>query len=115
MDWAEIFRLVAAIASGLAATIPLVIKLVKYVEQAIKEKNWQVLLAKVTELMKVAELKFEEGAEREEWVIAMIKASADSINYNIDYDVVREMIRSFCAMSKIVNAPPAISEEAAGE
>ena len=41
MDWVEI---IIAILSGLAACIPLVIKLVQYVEKAIKEKNWSALL-----------------------------------------------------------------------
>ena len=35
MDWMEVLKYIAAIASGLAATIPLVIQLVKYVKQAV--------------------------------------------------------------------------------
>lgn len=104
MDWVEILKIIAAIIAGLAATIPLIVQLVKYVKQAIKEKNWIVVLKKVIDLMKTAESKFEEGAERKEWVLAMLKASADSINYDIDYDVISEMIDGLCAMSKIVNA-----------
>lgn len=47
MDWLEILKYIAAIASGLAAAIPLVIQLVKYIKQAVKEKNWGVVLEKV--------------------------------------------------------------------
>lgn len=104
MDWLEILKLIAVIASGLAATIPLVIQLVKYVKQAIKEKNWPVVLQKVMDLMEIAERKFEEGAERKEWVLAMLKASADGINYDIDYDAIADMIDRLCDMSKIINA-----------
>lgn len=114
MDWMEILKLIAAIASGLAAAIPLVIQLIKYVKQAVKERNWGVVLSKVMSLMETAETKFAEGAERKEWVLAMLKASADSINYDIDYDAIGEMIDSLCDMSKIIN-PATPAKEVAGE
>lgn len=67
MDWLEILKYIAAIASGLAAAIPLVM-----------------------------------------WVLAMLKASADGINYDIDYDAIADMIDSLCDMSKVINpATPA--------
>lgn len=111
MDWTEILKYIAAIASGLAATIPLVIQLVKYIKQAVKERNWGVVLAKVMSLMEAAESKFKEGAERKEWVLAMLKASADSINYDIDYDAIAEMIDSLCDMSKVINPSTSASAE----
>lgn len=61
MDWLEILKYIAAIASGLAAAIPLVIQLVKYIKQAVKEKNWGVVLDKVMKLMETAETKFKES------------------------------------------------------
>ena len=113
MDWMEILKIVAAIASGLAAAIPLAIQLVKYVKQAIKEKNWNIVLKKVMDLMETAETKFAEGAERKEWVIAMLKAGADGINYDIDYDAIADMIDRLCDMSKVINAAaPEQSENA---
>lgn len=114
MDWMEVLKYIAAICSGLAATIPLVIQLVKYVKQAVKERNWGIVLQKVMELMQIAETKFKEGAERKEWVLAMLKASADSINYDIDYDTISEMIDSLCDMSKVIN-PATPAAEKAGE
>lgn len=114
MDWMEVLKYIAAIASGLAAAIPLVIQLIKYVKQAVKERNWGVVLSKVMSLMETAETKFAEGAERKEWVLAMLKASADSINYDIDYDAIGEMIDSLCDMSKIIN-PATPAKEVAGE
>lgn len=113
MDWVEILKFVAAIASGLAAAIPLAIQLVKYVKQAIKEKNWGIVLQKVMDLMETAETKFAEGAERKEWVLAMLKASADGINYDIDYDAIAEMIDRLCSMTKVINVPAEITETAA--
>lgn len=108
MEWV---KLIISILSGLAAAIPLVIKLVEYVQKAVKERNWNQVLKMVMNLMETAETKFESGAERKEWVLSMLKASADSINYDIDYQAIGEMIDSLCDFSKVIN--PAI--ESAGE
>lgn len=113
MDWLEILKFVAAIASGLAAAIPLAIKLVECAKQVIKERNWNIVIQKVMDLMEVAETKFAEGAERKEWVLAMLKAGADGINYDIDYDAIADMIDRLCDMSKIVNATAPETHEAA--
>ena len=102
---------VSNILSGLAVCIPVVIALVKYVQKAIKEKNWSNLLELVMSYMEEAEKKFEDGATKKEWVMAMILNSAEAINYDIDMEVVSKLIDSLCDMSNKVNAP----EEKAGE
>ena len=84
MDWDIILSVIA----GLATAIPLVIKLVQYVEKAVREKNWNRLLELVMSLMEQAEEKFADGATRREWVLAMVKASADTINYDVDMEAV---------------------------
>ena len=104
IDWIEVLKIIAAIASGLAAAIPLVIQLVKYVEKAIKERNWGIVLNKVMDLMEIAETKFTEGADRKEWVLAMLRECASGINYDIDYDAIANMIDRLCAMSKVINS-----------
>ena len=96
-------NLIVGILSGLAAAIPLIIELVKWVKIAIKEKNWAKLLELLTAFMKEAEVKFETGAERKEWVMLAIKASAETINYEIDEEVISNLIDQLCAMSKVVN------------
>lgn len=100
MDW---INCAISILSGLAVAIPLVIKLVEYVQKSIKEKNWNKLLELVMNLMKEAEGKFDTGATRKEWVVAMVKSSAESINYDVDIEAVGELIDSLCDMSKVVN------------
>lgn len=100
MEWMDH---VVSILSGLAAAIPLVVALISYVRKAVKEKNWDKLLAMVMDYMKVAETKFQTGAEKREWVIVMVKASADTLNYDVDLDAVGKMIDSLCDMSKAVN------------
>ncbi len=108
MEWIDH---IVSILAGLAAAIPLVVQLVKYVKAAIKERNWTKLLNMVIDLMQQAETKFDTGADRKEWCLMMIKASSDTIDYDIDYDAVGKMIDSFCAMTKVVNyETPAIEE-----
>ena len=102
MEWYEI---IIRVLSGLAVTIPLVIKLVEYVKKAIQEKNWNNLLTLVMNLMAEAEVKFDNGADREEWVLSMVQASAKTINYDVDLEQIRQLIKSLCAMSKKVNVP----------
>lgn len=93
------------IVSGLVVLIPLVVKLIEYVQKASKEKNWNKLLELTMNLMQEAETKFTDGASKKQWVLAMVKASADSINYDIDIEEVGKMIDSLCAMTKVVNPP----------
>lgn len=102
MEWVE-FAL--SILVGLTTAIPLVIKLIEYVQKAVKEKNWNALLAMVMDYMEIAEEKFETGAERKEWVLSMVEASAATVNYDIDLAVIDKLIDSLCSMTKVVNSP----------
>lgn len=102
MKWYEIL---VNILSGIAVAIPLVVKLVEYVQKAMREKNWSKLLTLVMQFMAEAEEKFDNGADRRAWVLDMIAASADVVDYDIDIEEVGKLIDSLCAMSKKVNAP----------
>ena len=77
----------------------------EYVNKALREKNWNDLLNLVMNLMKEAEGKFETGAERKTWVIDAVLASANTIQYDIDLNVVSDLIDNMCKLSKIVNYP----------
>lgn len=99
----EWVKWVVSILVGLSSAIPLLVKLVEYVRKATKEKNWNALLKLVMNLMEEAENKFTSGADRKQWVLAMVKASADTINYDVDIEEVGALIDSLCDMSKIVN------------
>lgn len=102
MEWV---RLILSILAGIATTIPLVIKLVEYVQKAVKEKNWGKVLDMVMTYMETAESKFETGAERKEWVLAMVEASSHTVNYDIDMNVISKLIDDLCDMSNIINPP----------
>lgn len=110
MEWYEI---IISIVSGLIAVIPLTIKLVEYVKKAAKEKNWTSLLALVTRLVEEAEGKFDNGEERKSWVLMAIKASSDTINYDVNMDQVSDMIDSLCALSKKVNVGHKVNNDVA--
>lgn len=101
MEW---LRLLVSVLAGLATAIPLAIKLVEYVQKAAKEKNWGKVLDMVMKHMATAEEKFDNGADRKEWVLAMVKASSETVNYDIDMEVISKLIDDLCNMSKKVNA-----------
>lgn len=101
--WIEIIIKVLA---GLVIVIPLVIELVKYVQKAAKEKNWGSIVALTLKYMTAAETLFSDGAMRKDWVIAMVRTSAQSIEYELtDAAIAKisEMIDNICAASKIIN------------
>lgn len=99
----EYLDIILSIIAGLGAAIPLVIKLVQYVQAAVKEKNWSKLLELVITLMEEAENKFTDGATRKEWVLSMVSASAGSINYDIDISAISGLIDAMCDLTKKVN------------
>lgn len=99
----ETMELIIEILSGLVLVIPLVYKLVEYVNKAAKEKNWNNLIRLVMQLMAKAEEKFDEGADRKQWVIAMVQASADTINYPISEKELGNLIDDLVALTKKVN------------
>ena len=96
---------IVSILSGVAATVPLAIKLVEYVEKAIKERNWSKVVELVIALMQEAEEKLTVGADKKQWVLAMVKASSDTIDFDIDISQIGDLIDSLCDMSKVINAP----------
>lgn len=102
MEWYEI---IIEILKGFIVVLPLVVGLVKYIKKSIMEKNWGHLVSLVMNLMAEAENKFDNGAAKKQWVIGMIEASAETINYPIDVEQVGALIDQLCALSKQVNAP----------
>lgn len=89
------------LAAGIAT--PLIIALVKYVKESIQEKNWNNLVKLVLELISTAEEKFETGAERKEWVMDMVRAAENQINFDIDEEQLSKLIDDLVEMSKKVN------------
>ena len=111
MSTEQIVSLIVAVLTGLAACIPLAVKLVQYIQKAVQEKNWGALLGLVVDLMEEAETKFDEGATRKEWVMAMVQTSAAYIAYPIDTAALSDLIDALCDMTNVVNAPERVEAD----
>ena len=94
---------IISILSGIAVLVPLMMKLVEFVTANTKEKNWNQMLKLVMNLMAEAEERFDKGSEKKEWVMGELKAMANTLNYDIEWDVVSEMIDKICDVSKELN------------
>lgn len=99
----DILKLVIEILVGLTIVIPLVVKLVEYVKKSVMEKNWSNLIHLLMNLMATAEEKFDNGADRKQWVIAMVQASANTINYPITEKELGDLIDSLVELTNKVN------------
>ena len=94
---------VISVLSGIAVVIPMIVKLVEFSKQIIKEKNWSQMIRLVMNLMAEAETLYNTGAEKKEWVLKELRAMAESLNYDIDWTVVSQMIDALCDMAHEVN------------
>lgn len=103
MELMDILNLVAAIISGVAACIPLVVKLIEYIKALAKEKNWGKLIIIVSNFMAEAETLFVDGASKKEYVINSVMAIAKTIDYPVDEEMLGELIDNLIALSKKVN------------
>ena len=106
MDFNYWIQIAISILSGIAVAIPLIIKLVNVVKDSVKEKNWNLLMKMTMDYMTEAEKNIASGAERKEWAMSMVIASAANINYTMtDEDVkkIEDLIDAICDASKILN------------
>lgn len=104
MTFVEVLlQIVLPIVSGLAAAIPLVIQLVKYIKTAMTEKNFGNIMKLVLDLMPEAEEKFSTGEERKAYVMSNIETISAKLDYKVDLEKVSEMIDAIIAASKKLN------------
>lgn len=97
------FNHILSIVSGILTCIPLVYKIVTVVQENVKAKRWNEIVSLVTKFMVEAETKFDNGADRKAWVMAMIEASANTVECPIDMVKVSELVDSLCSLSKQIN------------
>lgn len=95
--------IILPIISGLAACVPLVIKLVDAIQKVHKEKNWKAVVQLVLKLMAEAEQNYANGAERKDYVMSSIKAMEYSLQYDIDEKAISELIDSIVLATKKIN------------
>ena len=96
-------KYVPTILIGLAVVIPLVIALIKYVSKAADDKNWNIIVKMVLDLMVQAEHDYSTGAERKEFVMNQMKVLANTVDFEIDWDKVSDLIDALCDMAHEVN------------
>lgn len=109
----EIWNTIASILSGLIVCIPLVIKLIQVTREAVRKGNWNKLVGMIADYMVEAEDKIEDGATRKEWVIGMIRTSANRLDYDItdsEWGKISDMIDKLCEMARTVNSDTATKE-----
>ena len=97
-------NLIVSLCSGLAVCIPLVVKLIRFVQKAIREKNWSAVMSLVLKLMTEAEQNYKLGSEKKKYVMDSIESIKSSLNYDVDMEVVSTMIDSICDASKVINS-----------
>ena len=106
MNYLEWIKIAIAILSGLAAAIPLVVKLVQVLKNWTKEKNWAKIVEMVLALMAEAEELFSEGEAKKAWVMERIRIAAQKVDYNYDAiaeQKISEMIDAICEAAKVIN------------
>lgn len=96
-------NIVLPILSGLVAAIPLVVKLVEYVQKARKEKNWGAVVQLVLKLMAEAEQNYTNGEDKKNYVMSSIKAMEHTLQYDIDEKAIGELIDAIVLTTKKVN------------
>lgn len=104
MDINDWVNLIVSVLAGLATAIPLIVKLIQFIKESVKSKNWSSLMQLVLQLMTEAEKNYATGAERKEYVMSAIKSMESTLNYDIDEDVISAMIDSIVLASKTINA-----------
>ena len=95
--------IILPIISGLVACVPLVVKLIEYTQKAAKEKNWTALMHLILKLVAEAEENYTSGADKKSYVVDSIKTIKRTLNYDVDMNVVSEMIDSIIEATNKVN------------
>ena len=98
-----IARYLPAILTGIAVLIPLMIALIKYVQKAAEDKNWNIIVKMILDLMVQAEHDYATGAERKEFVMNQLKMLANTVDFGIEWDKVSDLIDALCEMAHEVN------------
>lgn len=98
-----IVKYVPQILVGIAVLIPLIVALVKYVTKAAEDKNWNIVVKMVLDLMVQAEKDYSTGAEKKEFVMNQLKVLAGTVDFEIDWDKVSDLIDALCDMAHEVN------------
>ena len=98
-----IVKYVPQILVGLAVIIPLVVALIKYVTKEAENKNWNIVVKMVIDIMVQAEQDYSTGAEKKDFVMNQVAVLAKTVDFDIDMDKVSDLIDALCDMAHEVN------------
>ena len=99
----DIIKYIPQILIGLAAIIPLIVALIKYVDKATESKNWNIGVKMILDLMVQAEQDYSTGVEKKTFVMNQVEVLAKTVNFEIDMDKVSDLIDALCDMAHEVN------------
>lgn len=99
----DIIKYIPQILIGLAAIIPLIVALIKYVDKATESKNWNIVVKMILDLMVQAEQDYSTGVEKKTFVMNQVEVLAKTVNFEIDMDKVSDLIDALCDMAHEVN------------
>ena len=99
----DIIKYIPQILIGLAAIIPLIVALIKYVDKATESKNWNIVVKMILDLMVQAEQDYSTGIEKKTFVMNQVQVLAKTVNFEIDMDKVSDLIDALCDMAHEVN------------
>ena len=99
----DIIKYIPQILIGLAAIIPLIVALIKYVDKATESKNWNIVVKMILDLMVQAEQDYSTGVEKKMFVMNQVEVLAKTVNFEIDMDKVSDLIDALCDMAHEVN------------
>lgn len=101
MGW---FEIVIQIVLILVSVTPLVIALINFVRKCATEKNWKALVKVALHVITEAESKFDNGDDKLDYAISVIKTAAKDIEYEISEEEIKTLINDVIAVTKQVNA-----------
>lgn len=99
----DIIKYIPQILIGLAAIIPLIVALIKYVDKATESKNWNIVVKMILDLMVQAEQDYSTGIEKKTFVMNQVEVLAKTVNFEIDMDKVSDLIDALCDVAHEVN------------
>lgn len=100
---ADIIRLISEVLVLLGVLIPMVIAFARAIKKAAKERNWSKLLDLAMSLIAQAETEFAEGADKKSFVMQMLKASLEEIDYEISDEDLSDLVDKVVELTKKVN------------
>ena len=106
----ETLNLILRIVAAVVPMVPLVIALITFVKKSIQEKNWKQMVNLALKLIVEAEGLFVTGAEKKDYVMKLVKAAAEEINYTVDEKALSDLIDSIVSVTKSVNVEKQIEE-----